>query len=59
MEFKVILLLYLDKFKATTKKDDVNLPINYFIKAVLVGFKGKLKLYHTEYQMIVHDDYLK
>jgi hypothetical protein len=35
------------------------LQSNYFIKGALIKYSGKLKLYHTDYQMIVHDNYLE
>jgi hypothetical protein len=30
----------------------------FFVKGVLVKYTGKIKLYHTEYQMIVHENFL-
>ncbi len=31
---------------------------NYLLKGAVIKYCGKLKLYHTEYRMIIHDKYL-
>lgn len=48
----------IDKYKGTNKKHEIILQNNYLIKGIVVKYTGKIKLYHTEYQMIVHDSYL-
>ena len=48
----------IDKYKGTGKKHDIILQNNYLIKGVIIKYTGRIKLYHTEYQMIVHDNFL-
>ncbi len=57
--YKVILFLIRDQYQGTSRKDEIMLQNHYLIKGALVKYLGKLKLYHTDYQMIVHDKYLE
>jgi hypothetical protein len=36
-----------DKYRVTSKKEDIIMPTYFFVKALVIGFKGKMKLYHT------------
>ncbi len=57
--YKVILFLIPDQYQSTSRKDEIMLQNHYLIKGALVKYSGNLKLYHTDYQMIVHDEYLE
>ena len=47
-----------DQYQATSKKDEILLQNNYLVKGTVVNYTGKIKLYHKDYGMIVHDNYL-